>query len=174
MVYPATRKPSAYPVDTLNAILDTILDRLETGEPLRAICQSDGMPTEAYVRKLAATREDFGSRYARARSIGLDSIAEDIVRIADDQVEDPNSRKVRIDARKWLLSKMRPDKYGDKTSVELTGSGGGPVETAFTVRFVAGPSTLQPQGIPPALEPVTIEALPMPEALPVAAIDPAD
>ena len=39
--------------------------------------------------------------------------------IADDLTEDPNSRRVRIETRKWLLSRLRPDKYGDRTQVDV-------------------------------------------------------
>lgn len=39
--------------------------------------------------------------------------------VSGDMVE---RARLQVDARKWLLSKLRPDKYGDKTSVELSGS----------------------------------------------------
>ncbi len=42
--------------------------------------------------------------------------------------------RVRIDTRKWLLSKMLPRIYGDKSEVALTGPNGGPVQSvAVTV-----------------------------------------
>jgi hypothetical protein len=37
--------------------------------------------------------------------------------------------RVRIDTRKWMLSKMLPKVYGDKTEVAVTGPHGGPVQT---------------------------------------------
>lgn len=37
--------------------------------------------------------------------------------------------RVRIDTRKWLLSKMAPKRYGDKQSFELSGPEGKPIET---------------------------------------------
>lgn len=45
-------------------------------------------------------------------------MAESIIDIADDLTEDPNSRRIRVDARKWVLSKLQPDKYGDRVAVE--------------------------------------------------------
>jgi len=44
-------------------------------------------------------------------------MAEDIVEISDDKTDDPQSRRVRVDARKWLLSKMRPEKYSDRLAI---------------------------------------------------------
>jgi hypothetical protein len=35
--------------------------------------------------------------------------------------------RLRVDARKWLASKLKPKKYGEKLSTELTGADGGPV-----------------------------------------------
>jgi len=39
-------------------------------------------------------------------------------------------KRVQIDTRKWMLSKMLPKIYGDKVVQEHTGSGGGPTTTA--------------------------------------------
>lgn len=104
---------------------DIICDRLAAGEPLRQICMADGMPSESLVRKWATEDAAFGALYARARNIGLDCIAEGTMEIADDLTEDPASRRVRIDTRKWLLSKMRPDKYGDHQKIEMDVTSGG-------------------------------------------------
>jgi hypothetical protein len=40
--------------------------------------------------------------------------------------------RVRIDTRKWLLSKMLPKVYGDKSEVAVTGPNGGEVQTWVT------------------------------------------
>lgn len=61
-------------------------------------------------------------------------MADEIIEIADDGSNDwmeregkaaPNGEMVnrsrlRVDTRKWLMSKMAPKKYGDKMSTELT------------------------------------------------------
>ena len=39
-----------------------------------------------------------------------------------------NRDRLRVDTRKWVASKMKPKKYGDK--VELSGPGGGPITIA--------------------------------------------
>ena len=41
--------------------------------------------------------------------------------------------RVRIDTRKWMLSKMLPKVYGDKTEVAVTGANGGPVQSERVV-----------------------------------------
>ena len=47
--------------------------------------------------------------------------------------------RLRVDARKWLASKMAPKKYGDKLQTELTGANGGSIQVASTVTFVRPP-----------------------------------
>ena len=39
-------------------------------------------------------------------------------------------KRVQIDTRKWMLSKMLPKVYGDKLMQEHTGAGGGPIALA--------------------------------------------
>jgi hypothetical protein len=58
------------------------------------------------------------NKYAHARSLGLERMAEEILDIADDESLSPDSRRVRVDPRKWLLSKLAPKRYGDH--LELT------------------------------------------------------
>lgn len=124
-----------------------VLAQLEKGSTLRQIAKIPGMPARSTVcdwaRGDSGAPEDFGGRYARARGIGLDAIAEQILEIADtpcvglknetdgdgvlvkvttgDMIE---HRRLQVDARKWLLSKMRPDKYGDTSATRLINKDG--------------------------------------------------
>jgi hypothetical protein len=89
-------------------------------ESIRSICATEGFPSMSTVFSWAAnTKEhaEFAGAYAHARMEQCEVLADDIITLADDKSEDPNSRRVRIDARKWLLSKLRPDKYGDRTVI---------------------------------------------------------
>jgi hypothetical protein len=40
--------------------------------------------------------------------------------------------RLRIDTRKWLLSKVLPKVYGERIITEITGKDGGPIETQAT------------------------------------------
>ena len=62
--------------------------------------------------------------YAQAKHQQLHAMAEDIVDISMDDSLDANDKRVRIDARKWLLAKLMPKTYGDKLDVT---SGGEPL-----------------------------------------------
>ena len=98
------------------------------------------MPDESTVRAWVLDDvEGFGPQYARAREIGYDCMAEELLQIADTPslgvktVTKPNGdiettlgdmtdhRRIQIDARKWMLSKMLPKRYGDKLDLNHSG-----------------------------------------------------
>jgi len=76
------------------------------------------MPSEGTVRGWAREdRDGFGSRYRLARELQLDHWADVIIDIADEGDRDPRDRQVRIEARKWVMSKLGPRRYGDRLLV---------------------------------------------------------
>ena len=119
----------ARPTIYTDEIASLICERLMGGDSLRAICAGTNMPAESTVRLWALEdREGFTARYTRARDIGLDSRADEVLAIADgDEDSDPVRDRLRFDARRWYLSKLAPKRYGDKVAHEHTGSEGGPI-----------------------------------------------
>jgi hypothetical protein len=101
------------------------------------MCKENGMPTHSTVCEWVLKDAQFSDDYARARSKGLDVIAEQIVAISDEAAmiaqnegtgsAEVQAAKLRIDARKWLLAKMRPEKYGDRQAIEHSGPAGAPI-----------------------------------------------
>jgi hypothetical protein len=141
-------RPSTYTPE----VAALICERLAAGESLRAICRDAGMPPESTVRGWVLDNvQGFYAQYARARGIGLDVLAEETLAIADTPMEGVRReessdgykevhedmlghRKLQVDTRKWLLSKLAPKKYGERTAMELTGADGGPVRITDTER----------------------------------------
>ena len=131
----ACRKPN---VSFSKEIAEHICGELAAGRSLRDVCRDDGMPTETAVRIWARDdKEGFFSQYARAREIGYHAMADELLEVADDGTNDWMERqdkegkqmyilngehvqrsRLRLDTRKWLLSKALPKIYGDKVSVE--------------------------------------------------------
>ena len=118
------------------AVAKRICERLAVGETLRGICMGRGMPGESTVRGwVVQDVEGFAAQYARARDMGIDSLADEILEIADDDTRDSyldadggrkqnNSAihrdRLRVDTRKWYLSKLAPKRYGQRVEVNST------------------------------------------------------
>lgn len=132
-------------------LLELILDRVANGESLSSICDAEDMPTRKTFFQWVKENPGIQAQYEFAIQMRADKLAEDILAIADDGTGDTytdadgNERtnhdvvarsRLRVDARKWLASKMAPKKYGERIQQEVTGADGGPVETSLTVRFV--------------------------------------
>ncbi len=117
-----------------------ILDGLADGKSLREICRSPGMPAVSTVLRWCGEDLEWQEQYARAREAGSDAMAEDIQAIADgiahatDAVE-VNAARLQIDARKWLLAKRQPKKYGEKVDLNLGNQQAdtGPVQFEFKI-----------------------------------------
>jgi hypothetical protein len=131
------------------AVAVAILGRIADGESVRKICESEGMPSSRAVwdwlgdsGKMVGD-ELFSSAYARAKAIGLEIRADELLEIADDTAGDLivsedgttrvdheaiNRAKLRIDTRKWLLERLASQKYSPTAIVKHTGSIGVAVE----------------------------------------------
>lgn len=122
---PKNGRPSLFTQE----LADTICERIADGESLRKICREDSFPNKATVFKWLAADKSFSDQYARARECQADSMADDILDISDDGSNDSYTddegrtrtdhdviarSRLRVDARKWLASKMAPKKYGDR------------------------------------------------------------
>lgn len=89
------------------------------------------MPAQSTVFKWLSEQSAFSEQYVRAREAQADKLADEILSIADDGTNDTYKTddgegvnhdviarsRLRVDARKWLASKMAPKKYGDKMAI---------------------------------------------------------
>lgn len=121
--------------------INLVLERICDGESLRSILRNpnqDGLPAVSTFLGWVKEDESIQKQYARACDLRADSKFESI---EQDYMEapqrDPETGKIdpawvqlqrlKIDAKKWELSKMMPKKYGDKIDIDHT-SGGEKIE----------------------------------------------
>lgn len=140
------------PTKLIPEMEDHILERLEQGESLAAICRDLDIATHVVFRRIAEC-DNFRHKYAMSREAQAEKYADEIVSIADEaevtSVVTPDGEvdfkldatavarnRLRVDARKWVASKLLPKKYGDKVMQELTGADGGPIDMSLKVSFV--------------------------------------
>ena len=70
----------------------------------------------------------FREAYERALEDRADTLADQLLEVVDDLPDDATMEqiqiaKLRMDARKWIASKLRPGRWGDRQVVEHTGGG---------------------------------------------------
>jgi len=106
-----------------------ICERIAHGESLVAIAGKQGMPSYQTIMEWLKTHSDFEAMYRQAREDQADTLADEIIAIAD-SVKDSgptdsarvNAARLRVDARKWVASKLKPKVYGDRVEAALTGA----------------------------------------------------
>ena len=141
------------PSDYTAELAEIICLRLAEGESLRSVCRDEKLPDKATVLRWIARHPEFRDQYVQAKADGAEAIAEEMFEIADDasndfmaameKDEDGEEKvagyrlngeniqrsKLRVDTRKWYLSKIMPKKYGDKIQQEVSGPNGGAIVT---------------------------------------------
>lgn len=126
--------PAGRPSTYSEEIADIICEQIAKGLSLARICQADGMPQPRTVYGWLRTNEEFAQNYTRAKEDQADYMAEETLEISDDSDIDPQHKRIMVDTRKWLASKFKPKKYGDRIQQEVSGPDGGPIKTDNTWR----------------------------------------
>lgn len=116
-------------------VIDEFMARLVEGGSIQSICKDPEMPSTQAVGHWLRYNPVFREKYEAARIIQADILFDNLLDIADDSSEDWTTNedgekrlngeavarsRLRIDARKWILSKLIPRKYGDKIEVNHT------------------------------------------------------
>lgn len=136
---PTELKPVGRPSLYTQELADKICEELALGQSMRTVCAMDDMPSMATVFNWLRTKPEFLEQYARAKEESTDAMAEEVLDIADNGVNDWMEKtygettswvtngealqrsRLRVDTRKWLMSKMKPKKYGEKMDVTSDG-----------------------------------------------------
>lgn len=118
----------AYSPQEKDKIFNAILDRIENGTSTRKAVIDEKISSKTFWGWIDADEEK-GKQYTRACEARAEFMADEILQIADSNEadlykdDDGNIKidgntvqraRTQIDARKWLMSKMFPKKYGDK------------------------------------------------------------
>ena len=116
-------------------IFEKVFERISNGEALRNILKDEGFPRPTTFYHWLDKDEKGQEQYTRACAYRADYLFEEILTIADTPEEGVTvktskqgkettkadmlgHRRLKIDARKWLLGKMNPTKYGDNQKEE--------------------------------------------------------
>lgn len=125
--------PGGRPSEYSDEVAARICADLAEGRSLRSICDDEEMPAARTVHYWLHEKPEFLRQYREAREIQADNEFDEIREIADLATpEDVSVAKLRVDARKWRASKLKPGTYGDRITQEHVGKDGGAIETKDT------------------------------------------
>jgi hypothetical protein len=99
-----------------------ILEQLELGRSLMAICKDEGMPNRSTVQRWQKDDEDFDAAVTRAREDGFHYLAEQ-ARIRAQTAEDAAKGRLAFDADRWYLGKLS-NAFSDNKPQDVKHSGG--------------------------------------------------
>ncbi len=123
-------------------LAQNICERISDGESVRTIVKDDKMPSSSTIFRwlLDEDKKEFWEQYEKSRNIQAEIMFEELLDIADDGSNDWVVRngkeeeewwqqngealqrsRLRVDTRKWYLSKVLPKKFGDFSRQELSG-----------------------------------------------------
>lgn len=141
-------RPSKYTPDLAEKIC-TIISTSERG--VHSVAKEVGIDPVTILNWFKDYPEFF-TKYTRAKELQMEFMAEKIVEISDDSSNDTtvihskngepievenkewlNRSRLRVDTRKWLMSKLMPKKYGDKLDVTSDGEKLESGERTYTV-----------------------------------------
>lgn len=134
-------KPVYWDEERKSQAIEVILFEIaENGKSLRKILDNADrtiFPSNVTFCQWLKDDTNLAKQYARACEIRADKIFEEILEIADeshnDTIIDPETgneitnheviqrARLKVDARKWMLAKMNPKVYGDKTDITTNG-----------------------------------------------------
>lgn len=133
-----TPKKNGRPSKYTDKLADKICQMIAQGQSVRSICAKKDMISMQTFFRWLRENDKFREQYARACEERSYMHAEDIIEIADNATNDYmeklegdgyifNSENVqrsrlRIDTRKWLMSKLNPKVYGDKLDMTTNGN----------------------------------------------------
>src|SRR5574343_102398 len=120
-----------YSTNQKEVILDSIFEDISKGISLRKACKNSGITRMTFYNWIDDEQKEI-DRYTRAKEQGIEARFESIEEDYNEEPQrDPETGKIdsawvqlqrlKIDSKKWELSKLAPKKYGDKIDVTSKG-----------------------------------------------------
>ena len=115
-------RPSIYS----EKLVEKMLEEIASGRSVISLCRDeDWTPNAETWYRWLYKKEGLSNRYTRAKAIQSEQEADIILDIADNATnQDYQVARLRVDARKWVASKLLPNKYRDKTQIDHSSTDG--------------------------------------------------
>ena len=127
------------PTKHTKLLANKICAELSQGYSRRTVCKNPKYPCAATIFNWLSSNKEFLEQYTRAKQESADALTDEMLDIADDATNDWMERldgdgqpigyqlngdhvqrsRLRIETRKWLASKLKPKKYGDRITQDV-------------------------------------------------------
>lgn len=131
-----TKKIGLREIEPTPEIIERVLSQIQEGISLRKICKEKGSPSRTTFYRWLEQDENLRGQYARARERQADTLADQILDVANEE-PDPARARVKMDAIKWLAGKMKPSTYGDRVDHTSTDGSMSPQPASISFAGVA-------------------------------------
>jgi hypothetical protein len=110
---------------------EKIFIKISEGQSLRSILKENkSLPCSVTIFRYIERDDSLKAAYQKAVEMRAETLAEDILDLSDEEVpahlegSGANAwvqrQRLRVDARKWTASKLKPRTYGDNLQVQVT------------------------------------------------------
>ncbi len=107
-------------------LADKMLELISAGKSVAEICRQDGMPDQtSFYRWLSKDLDNLCQKYAHAREHQSEVYAQEMIDMARNcglTAGEVNKARLVIDTMKWCAAKLKPKKYGDNQSLNVSGT----------------------------------------------------
>ena len=115
---PSVRGETLAPAGCRPDALDFLCEQTALGRPLDDILTEPHMPPKGWLVRALSRDDALRDRYFEAFDLSVCLEADRLLPIADNDREDPQRSKVRLDTRKWLLERRDPRRFSTKVELE--------------------------------------------------------
>jgi hypothetical protein len=120
-------RPEKWPIDS--PIWAEITTRISGGKSLSTVLKEPNMPGWATFQDMLKINEQLRVAYDKAVQDRADKLADEIIELSDavmpEGLRGPEAsawvqqKRLQVDARKWVASKLKPRTYGDRIDVSV-------------------------------------------------------
>lgn len=108
-----------------DAVWQRILDEVASGKSVREVCLDKAMPATRSVWKWMHLDPDLREQFDRAKAEQLEDVMDQLLALCDDLPDNPDpgqvaKRKLQVNTRQWVASKLLPKKYGERVQQDVT------------------------------------------------------
>ena len=120
-------RPVKWPPE--HPVWQEIVDKVSAGKSVSTVLRDEGMPNWTVFQAMLAQDAKLTAAYEKAVQDRADRLADEILQLSDEQMPDGlegamasawvQQKRMQVDARKWIASKLKPRTYGDRIDMTV-------------------------------------------------------